>query len=474
VNASFPSSVGAGGRGLRTAGAGLAFVAVSLVLGRLTQEPAHVRYVVALTAVIALLALGTRSPRLLVLGGVVWLTGLGLVRRLVSEVGLPSHLDPLLLVGPLILGLLVLAASRGGVFSNQTSLSRWVAALQLLILLGAINPLQGSLFGGIAGLLFVFVPTLGFWVGRALDDRTLRSIFAIVATLGVAAAVYGLLQTVAGFPSWDQDWIDQVSFASLNVNGVIRPFASFSSAQEYAEYLAVGIVVWVAMASRLRFIVPAAAALAVLIPAIVLESSRGAVVLLVVSLGAMLGARLRLPLAPAAALGLLLLLTLAFGLRHYGPAADGSSDSSALVAHDVAGLSDPLNPQNSTVGVHMSLVVDGIKSAFTNPVGRGIGTVTRAGSQFGGVSASTEADPSNAAVALGLPGLVSYFAVLVLGMRAAYGAARRRQDVLSLVALGIAAATILQWLNGGLYSVAFLPWLALGWADRSERESEST
>ncbi len=472
MNASWPTLDAARIRGAwRPAAAGLVFVAVSALLGRLTQDPAYIRYVVALTAVVTLLALATRSPQLLLLGAVVWLTALGLVRRLVSEVGLPSHLDPLLLVGPFALVVTALAATKGNAFANRTRLSFWVALLDLLILLESVNPLGGSLFGGIAGLLFIFVPTMAFWIGRALDDRTMQAVFGVVAGLGVAVAGYGLVQTVAGFPSWDQHWIDQVSFASLNVGGVIRPFATFSSAQEYAEYLSVAIVVWLAMASRLRYAIPAATALAVLIPALVLESSRGAIVILVVAIGAMLGARLQLPLAPAAALGLFLLLALAFGLRHYGPAASGNSTSSALVAHDVSGLSDPLNPQNSTVGVHMSLVVNGVKSAFSNPAGYGIGKVTRAGSTFGGVSASTEADPSNAAVGLGLPGLVAYLAVLIYGMRAVYGAARRRQDVLSLIALGIVAATILQWLNGGLYSVAFLPWLALGWADRSDRHS---
>jgi hypothetical protein len=442
-----------------------------VLLGRLVQDTDYIRDVVALTAAIALAALATRSPRLLLLGGVLWLTALGFVRRLVSEAGPSAHLDPLLLVGPFALAVVLLAAIRAGAFTNHTRLSRWVAALAGLTLLGSVNPLQGSLFGGIAGLLFVLVPIVGFWVGRALDDRALKLVFGLVAGLGVAAAVYGLVQTVAGFPVWDQDWIDQVSFASLNVGGVVRPFSSFSSAAEFAGYLSVAIVVWIGFATRIRYIVPAAAALAVLIPALVLESSRGFVVLLVVALGAMLGARMRLPLGPAAVVGFLLVMTLAFGLRHYGPSTS-SSNSGTLVAHDISGLADPLNPQNSTVGIHMSLVVNGVKSAFTNPVGKGVGYVTRAGAQFGGVSATTEADPSNVAVALGLPGLIAYIFVLVLGMRTVYGAARRRQDVISLIALGVVVATLLQWLNGGLYSVAILPWLALGWADRSERLAE--
>ncbi len=70
------------------------------------------------------------------------------------------------------------------------------------------------------------------------------------------------------------------------------------------------------------------------------------------------------------------------------------------------------------------------------------------------------------AVALGLPGLLAYGVILVSGLRLALSTAQRRRDVLSLAALGIVAVTVLQWLNGGLYSVAFLPWLVLGWMDR--------
>ena len=50
-------------------------------------------------------------------------------------------------------------------------------ALAGLTLLGAVNPLQGSLLTGIAGLLFFFIPQAGFWVGRSLvDDHQLRLI----------------------------------------------------------------------------------------------------------------------------------------------------------------------------------------------------------------------------------------------------------------------------------------------------------
>jgi hypothetical protein len=33
--------------------------------------------------------------------------------------------------------------------------------------------------------------------------------------------------------------------------------------------------------------------------------------------------------------------------------------------------------------------------------------------------------------------------------------------------------TLLQWLNGGHYGVAFLPWLVLGWVERSSSSAAS-
>ena len=98
--------------------------------------------------------------------------------------------------------------------------------------------------------------------------------------------------------------------------------------------------------------------------------------------------------------------------------------------------------------------------------------MTIAGSKFGGLAKGTEIDPSNVAVALGLPGLVAYLVVLVAGMLRVYGIAARRRDGVAFAALGVLAVTAGQWLNGGQYAVAVLPWLILGWADRPTTRPE--
>ena len=92
--------------------------------------------------------------------------------------------------------------------------------------------------------------------------------------------------------------------------------------------------------------------------------------------------------------------------------------------------------------------------------------ISVAGSKFGADQKLTEYDPSNLAVAAGLPGLLAYIAVAVLGFRQAYRLARARPEPLFLAVLGVLVALFTQWLNGGLYAISMLPWLALGWADR--------
>jgi hypothetical protein len=97
----------------------------------------------------------------------------------------------------------------------------------------------------------------------------------------------------------------------------------------------------------------------------------------------------------------------------------------------------------------------------------GTGAVTIAGQKFGGKEQNTEADPSNAAVALGLPGVIAYVVLLCAAFGRAYRLAARRRDWLSAIALGLLVVTLLEWLTGGQYAVAFLVWLTLGWIDRT-------
>ena len=436
--------------------------------GVVLTDPRGLRALLAVALVLMFVGLGFVSPRLLVYTLVVWLTMLGFLRRLVSAWSPAGAADVLLLVGPCAIGVLFLVAIRRGAFRARTPFANAVLALSLLILLGATNPLQGNLIAGAAGLLFVLVPTLGFWAGRALcDDPMLKRVLLIVALLSFGESFYGFFQSFIGFPSWDSAWIAtrEQQYAALYVGDVIRPFASFSSAAEYSFFLAFGLIVWVAVAAKRSLLIGASAALFLAI-AIFYASGRGVVVLLVAALGLVVAARRGFPLGFAtvtAAAFLVLVPLVAEYFNH--PGSEGAPQT--LTSHQIGGLANPFDPQQSTLSGHFELVTLGVTSAFHHPLGQGIGDVTIAGSKFGGVDQITEADPSNMAVALGLPGLIVYTIVLAAGFLQVYRFAVASRDSLALAALAITTIMVLQWFNGGQYSVALILWLVLGWLDRT-------
>jgi hypothetical protein len=194
-----------------------------------------------------------------------------------------------------------------------------------------------------------------------------------------------------------------------------------------------------------------------------LVSTRGAIFMSAAAIGLMAAARLGLSVWRAGIIAAVVVIGVPQVVGLVAPA--GGSGQTALVAHQLEGLSDPFDEDSSTLTTHLSMVGDGLSQALSHPLGQGIGKVTIAGAKFGGETTNTEADPSNAAVAMGAVGLVGYAVVVATGLWRAYRRAVERRDGLAFAALGVLVVTFLQWLNGGQYAVALLPWLVLGWLD---------
>jgi len=448
----------------------LAAPLASIAVGWLVPSPAYVRMMLVAGVLGLWVALVVRAPRSALYLLVGWLATLGLLRRLLTNADFAGAVnDPLLLVAPAVWGLLAAVAFSRGALRERTALTGTVLILTGLLTASALNPLQGELPVGLAGFLLVVSPMLAFWVGRSIvDDAALRRVLILVAALALPAAGYGLLQAFTGFPPWDARWIAESGYTALYVGGNIRGFASFASGAEYATFVAIGIVVWLAFGRRVSRLPLAVASLVLLGSALWLESARSIIVLLVVAVCLMLAARRRLPLPLALAGGTLALLALPTLVGYVAQDQPRGGLTGDLVAHQVQGLADPFG-QASTLPVHITMVTDGVMQAVSNPIGTGVGSVTSAAARFGGIGGtggSTEADPGNVAVAAGALGLVTYVALVMIAMPRAYRVAARGRDPLALAALGILAVTFLQWLNGAQYAVAPLPWLILGWLDQ--------
>lgn len=452
----------------------LLFVAC-VAVGHAAVSPSLSRLTLAISVAFCFVALVTIGPRFAVYGLITWLLTLGLTRRLLTQIGVgpPKFGDPMLLIGPALMLVLFLFALQRDPVQRRTPLSKVVLALTLALGLSTFNPLQGNISVGLGGMLLVVVPMLGFWIGRTLlDDRAMGTLITLLAVLAVPLAIYGLIQTLVGMPSWDQTWIRDSGYAALHVGTTIRPFASSTSASEYATLLGVGALSWCAIARSPRRLLAAAPVLSLLLTALWLESSRGIVVLTLAAMWMIFAATHKISLARALTLGAMLLLLLPTVVGHLAPAKSQAGSIGSLTSHQSEGLSAPLGP-NSTLGIHAEEVADGLTQSIANPLGRGIGATTIAANKYGGAVAATEADPGNAPVAAGVIGLVLYLLVARHGLASGFRLAQRERTVVAVAALGILVVSFLQWLNGGQYTVMALVWIVLGWIDSAYHSADN-
>ena len=441
-------------------------LAAALVGALAANHPAYYRLTLAVALAVNLLILGSRWPRAAAFATLLFLPFLALIRRLlIADTGWTQY-DPLLLVAPAVAIFLVarlFLLERRELASD--GVSKLVLARLALGLLQSFNPMVGSSSAGAGGFMFLGVPLLWFFIGREFADRRLVLLLLyIVVGLAVAIGSYGLWQTDVGMPLWDTAWVELNGYQALNVYGVTRAFGTFSSSAEYAMFLSVALVISVAllMHGRVKFVI----AVPLLAVPLFLAGARGVVVLSVLASLVAVGIRTR-NMRLAMAIVIVGLATAALALNSYAPSAttNPSSSTNPFVARQVGGLTNPLDPEHSTLLTHASLVVEGVEQGVLHPFGQGTAVTNIAADRFGIGSTvrGTEVDVSNAFVSLGLIGGLLFIALVIATFRHAISFYLHRPDpaVLAIVAFLIAMSG--QWLNGGHYALAPLTWFFIGW-----------
>jgi hypothetical protein len=188
------------------------------------------------------------------------------------------------------------------------------------------------------------------------------------------------------------------------------------------------------------------------------------VFLVVLAMGVMFAARLKLRPVGVLAGGVgAILLLIAVGQHFAG--GGGGSVGGVLSAHQTQGIAHPLGAGSSFQG-HLRATRIGILQAFKHPFGHGTGSVTIAANRYGhSRTVGTEFDPGNMGIAFGVPGLAVYAAFAWYAIKTSYRAAVYRYSAVSIFGLGLLMATLFQWTNGDLYSVCWLIWLFVGYLD---------
>jgi hypothetical protein len=429
------------------------------------------RLLTALVIALVLTSLALTRPAAGVVSTFVYLVFMELLRRVMIPASSWLSTDPLLLVGPavsVILLVKVFALERRQLAPDLISVL--ISILLLVTFLEVGNPTGYGIGSNLAGLLYMATPLFWFYVGRELlNDELSDRLLAILIVLGLVVGAYGLYQTQVGDPPWDVNWLNTTGgYNALNVGNTVRAFGTFASSAEYSLFLGSGLAAAVGFALRGRTI--ALAAVPLLGVCLFLSSGRSPLITAFAAVVVMLGLRTHRPM-----MAVIITIVAAGGayggLKAFSSSLSSSaSGSSALVSHQLGGLTDPLNPTSSTLLLHLTLVEQGVKSGVTHVIGRGPG-VTNNAAGVGGKSTTqatqaTEVDISNAFVGLGIVGGVLYLVIVLMVLWntvTSYFAGR--EAVLPVI--GVLIAGVGQWLIGGDYMLSPFTWLLIGAAASS-------
>jgi hypothetical protein len=406
-----------------------------------------------------------------------------LVRRLlITDAGWVSR-DPLVLVGAAIAVILVtriFIVERHRVPRDLPSLL--VSGVLVLAVAGAFNPDGGGLLVGLAGVLFLGVPLLWYFIGRAVADRRLaHRLILLTIGLGVLISLYGLAQSEIGLPAWDSDWVALDGYYALFVGGVTRPFGTFPSASEYLLYLGTALVFAAALVRHgSRWF---AAPLVPLAIALMIGSGRSALVLtgLATVAVAVLATRGALRSAAVGIVGLAVLAGVIAVLVPAIATETGIVRNPVLLTHQSEGLTRPLDAEESSLRIHWDLFAAGVTEGVRHPQGYGSGVSNTAIDLKGTAhvpaavradvfddrsSLQTDIDVSNVFISLGVVGGCLFVALVVVVLARSVLLYRRRRDPVVLAAVGLLIASGGQWLTGGHYTLSPLTWLLIGWLAR--------
>jgi hypothetical protein len=441
----------------------------------------RVRLAVAVVAMLALFALAMTRLRLGILATFVFLILLGDLRRILLPVAEWSGKDPLLLVGPAFAVVTVGYTWASGNLSFDTPAAKCMLVLMGIMLLQVFNPRQGGLIVGVAGLMFQLVPLLWFWLGRAYGDRAFLHVLLFRAMLALSglAMVFGLYQSYFGYLPYQLDWFYTAGYGALGSPETgLAPITFFASGTEHAVFVNLGVVLlWSLVLLRKEWL--ALLPIPVFLTALLVTGTRGPVakILLVMSgLWAVMGRSLSTWLlrgglaVSIAALGLIWTLA---GVTQQIDAPDHVERRLNRQAEEFVHGSGSAGGRSSAVG-HLKMMVWGYRSAFQQPLGKGLGAGTKAGKKFGDSGGSTETDLGDSFLALGIPGGVAYHILVGSLIVAAFRFWQQERSLVSMVLLGFMGITFFGWLRGGMYGVTPLLWFCLGAVDRLQASRMST
>ncbi len=419
--------------------------------------------ILAALIIVVMTEFAVMTPRASIALTWVYLALNGDLRKLLMYTVGRTDNDPLLLVAPAVMAVLVFSLVFNNQIQSNSRLSRMMIWFSILMVLQALNPYQGGIMIGLAGLFLFLCPMSWFWVGQyyGTEEFLKKMLLRVFVPMALVASFYTFYQAAYGLFDFQMYWLIQTKMIDLNLGNTPRPSAFFPAPSEMGMYAATAaIIMWASfLCHRNRkwtWIIPILAA------ACFLQGNRGNVVIMLF-VGCLMWAltgtnsrtwAVRLAIAVAIGFGGLL-----YSLSQIGDA-DSSSSISPILQHHAKGI---LNPGDSSLQGHVVMMFSGIfMGTVQNPFGWGIGSTTLAAARANTMVAEMEVDFTNIFLSMGVVGGVLYLCIIGSIMKRAFNFWRAQRSFIAMAILGICLVQFTNYLRGLHYSLVILVWFTFG------------
>ncbi|MFA9558190.1 hypothetical protein ACERII_12845 [Evansella sp. AB-rgal1] len=454
----------------------LYFLMVSsiLLIGRLTINPGMIRNLLFLSLFLVMLGLALYYRERIIGLMIVYLAFMGFFRRALIPIAGWSGFDPLLIIGPgltVILALLLLWERKNNPSIMKESPDKLMNILFVFGCFQVLNPLSGGPVAGLIASMYILVPWLWFYLAFYKFNRSsIKSMMNIIQVIGTVIAVYGIYQTFFGILPFEMAWVNISGYAALYLaEDTVRAFGTFASAQEFVYFIMLTCMIAFAriFTDENKFMHISISVLT--FSAVFFGGSRTIIFFMFAAMLVilMLVSRNIIGRIIITSFSILAMSLLWFILPRINPAWFGVAEP--IIEHVVAGLTDPLSEELTGIG-HLERFADGMMSIFSNPIGYGIASITKAADKLSGSTAmSTEVDISNMIVALGVGGII-YSLVIFFTIYKTITLVNITKRMEYLAVLAVFVGSLGQWINGGFYLVPIIIWAFAGWIHKEYKE----
>jgi hypothetical protein len=417
----------------------------------------------------------------------------GFIRRAQYLIVDYSQYDPIHVLTPVVtlMALAMLLQRHRFHVLRATPLAGSVSVLAAIFVIQIFNPLQGGMMIGLSGAMLILVPVSWFYFGQATNSRFIRIALKTIVVLGMITSLYGVYQLVWGYPQFERTWLDNVEFyVSIGVGHEKRPLATFTSAEEWGRYIAMGALIAFGFGAGARRLLNRAGWFicgAGLSTVLLFTGQRTAIFGLILGFAALMLLGARNFRGVALRLVLLLVLVLLVVTLAKPPSEDEmwnkeeTETVGTLLSHTQRGTLHPTGEESLYVRfeVWQDLITNVIPY---RPLGSGLGVGSLGALKFSNDAEDMAIDNfvMVLAVACGIPGALLFLWILARATRFAFWQMRRAEPDTSEAAIARILAALMPMLilnnffglTFSLYAVAPIGWLLIGWLSAEEGRSQ--